>query len=242
MILFGAVASGALKSFIKTIDMSGPSVNLKTLADAAGFKGQKIVQLTLVGTAYATSVGTVGLETGVWPAGTRLTIVLAGNITGYGGLGAGGGNGYGNGGTGTAGGPALRITAAISGGAVTFTPGGGGIYAGGGGGGGGGGGAYEVRTSQTQYTDRSNGGTGGRGGGSQGAATVGTGGAKYGNAQGGSGGPGGTYGAYGGSGGRGYQNAGYGGGGGAGGAACLNSGWATFPGFVSNSNLYGYMG
>lgn len=243
MILFGAVASGALKSFIKTVDISGPSVNLRSLADAAGFRGQKIVQLTLVGTAYAQNTSSYGLIIGSWPNGTRLSVVFSANVFGYGGAGGSAGiaQGYQPGGYGAAGGPAVLVSAGISGGSITFIAGGGGIYAGGGGGGGGGSRVTQFFAAQEWKTYYANGGYGGTGAGAQGAATVGTGG-QYTNSStvGGNGGPGGSYGAAGGAGG-GTASAG-GGGGGAGGAAIVNSSLVSLQGWAQGTNLFGYLG
>lgn len=244
MFLFGAIASGALKSFVKTVSISGYNVDLRALANAAGYNGQKVVDLTLVGTAYASAVSVGALYTGSWPAGTRLTIRVAGNIIGCNGVGNSGGvgNGNRNGLPGTAGGPALVVSSAISGGAITVIAAGGGIYGGGGGGGGGGGDVRQTGGAGDGSVSYfyANGGAGGRGAGTAGSATVGGGGGYNNGAAGGSGGSGGNYGAAGGYGGS--SASGSGGAGGAGGASVLNSAWATFSGWVTGSNRFGYVG
>lgn len=246
MFLFGAVASGALKSFVKTIALSGYNLNLRTLADAAGYNGQKVVTLTLTGACYASTAGVAALYTGTWPTGTRLVINIAASIVGCNGVGnAGGiGNGNRNGSPGTPGGPAMVISAAISGGAITLVAAGGGIYGGGGGGGGGAGDVRQVGVGGDGGISYyyANGGYGGRGAGTAGGNTVGSGGGYNNGATGGSGGTGGSYGNAGGYGGSGAYSGSPGGAGGAGGASILNSAWATRSGFVAGSNQFGYLG
>lgn len=246
MILFGAVASGSLKSFIATVSIAGTGVNLRTLADAAGFNGQKVVELTLTGVAYAAGVGSYALYTGTWPTGTSLVIHLASGAAaiGYAGSGGGGGVGTGNktGRTGGAGGPAVSVTA-IASGSILFIAEGGAIYGGGGGGGGGGGASNAVKGAQDSFTYYANGGAGGRGRGTQGAATGGAAGSSSGGAVGGTGGAGGGYGAVGARGANAYGSSpGSGGAGGAGGASIIGSANVTLSGFAQGTNLFGYLG
>lgn len=246
MILFGAVASGSLKSFIATISIAGTGVNLRTLADAAGFNGQKVVELTMTGIAYAAGVGSYALYTGAWPAGTSLIIHFASGSAAVGYAGGGGGGGVGTGTKtgrpGGAGGPAVSATA-ISSGSIRFIAEGGAIYGGGGGGGGGGGASNYVTGGQDSFTYYANGGGGGRGRGTQGAATGGSAGSSSGGAVGGTGGTGGGYGTVGGKGANGAGSSpGSGGAGGAGGASIIGSANVTLSGFAQGTNLFGYLG
>lgn len=247
MILFGAVASGSLKSFIATISIAGTGVNLKTLADAAGFNGQKVVELTLTGVAYAASTAVVALDTGTWPGGTKLIVHWASGSSAIGYAGVGGGGGVGNGTktgrAGAAGGPSVRVTP-ITSGSVMFIAEGGAIYGGGGGGGGGGGASLSVTGPQDTFTYYVNGGAGGRGRGTQGVAVGGSAGSSSNGAIGGTGGTGGGYGAKGGNGASssGGSSNGAGGAGGAGGASILDSANVTLSGFAQGTNLFGYLG
>ena len=246
MILFGAVASGSLKSFIASISIAGTGLNLKTLADAAGFNGQKVVELTLTGIAYAANTSSVALDTGTWPAGTSLIIHFASGsaAVGYAGSGGGGGIGTGvkTGGAGSAGGPAVSVTP-IASGSILFIAEGGAIYGGGGGGGGGGGASNSVTGGQESFTYYANGGGGGRGRGTQGAATGGSAGSSSNGAVGGTGGAGGGYGAVGARGANGSGSSpGSGGAGGAGGASIIGSANVTLSGFAQGTNLFGYLG
>jgi hypothetical protein len=148
--------------FNQTIQITGTGpVNLRSLADTAGYNGAQdatvIFQLgsgvTLAGAAGSPNGG-IAIDTGTWPTGSHtinLTLQIIGKAYGGGGRGgngAGGGNGT-NGGTG---GDAIYCRLPVS---ITVNSGGE-VKSGGGGGGGGGG-----RTNAATESDRVGGGGGG---------------------------------------------------------------------------------
>lgn len=123
--------------FNQTIQIAGTGpVNLRWLADAAGYNGAQnatvIFQLAAGVTITGAVNGGIAIDTGTWPTGTY-AINLALQISGkaYGG---GGNGGNGNAGAATAGGDALYCRAPLT----VAVNAGGEIKAGGGGGGGGG--------------------------------------------------------------------------------------------------------
>ncbi|MEQ1619517.1 MAG: RHS repeat domain-containing protein, partial [Gemmatimonas sp.] len=123
--------------FVQTLQITGTGpVNLRTLANAAGYTGLQDATVTFQLGSGVTIAGTVnggaGIDTGAWPIGVyniSLTLQISGKA--YGGGGPGGG---GNGGAGGIGGDALYCRAPLT---VTVNAGGE-LKAGGGGGGGGG--------------------------------------------------------------------------------------------------------
>jgi len=150
--------------FNQTIQVTGSGpVNLRTLANSAGYNGAEnatvVFQVgsgvTVMGAAGSTSAaGGLAIDTGTWPSGSytiSLSLEVSGKIYGGGG---GGGKGAGgtNGSIGTAGGDAVYCQENLS----VLVNAGGEIKAGGGGGGGGGG-----RTSAMYEFDRCGGGGGG---------------------------------------------------------------------------------
>ncbi|CAL4869726.1 hypothetical protein MMA231_04018 (plasmid) [Asticcacaulis sp. MM231] len=142
---------------IITINVTS-AANLRTLANNNGYNGSPASYQFVVpaGTnVMGNAGGGTGIDTGTWPAGVTLALVVNGNLYGGGGTGGNGGGVSQNGFVGANGGDALIIQAPIT---VTINSGGS-IKAGGAGGGGGGymygsnpGGSY------------SNGGGGGGGG------------------------------------------------------------------------------
>ncbi len=150
--------------FVQTIQITGTGpVNLRTLANAAGYSGAQNANVTFQVAANITLMGAAGastsdaghaIETGVWPSGA-FTVSLALQITGkvYGG-GGGGGIGASSlpGSIGGSGGDAIYVQENI---AVTVNAGG--QVKGGGGGGGGGGGKWTIAAE----VDRVGGGGGG---------------------------------------------------------------------------------
>lgn len=159
-------------TFTDTIQITGTSpVNLRTLANAAGFNGEQNANITFeVGngvTITGAAGGGIAIDTGLWPTGSQtvtlaLTVKNGGKVRGGGGSGGRGGDAYANGEPGTAGGDAIHCRAPIT---ITFQSGS--EARGGGGGGGGGAGAEDGWPEPQQY--------GGGGGG--GGAPNGTGGA-----------------------------------------------------------------
>jgi YD repeat-containing protein len=113
--------------------------NLRTLANAAGYTGASAGSYQFVVAAGVTISGFTGssaIDTGVWPAGSSVSLVVNGNVYGGGGQG-GNGSTTGSGSAGGNGGDAVYVQAPI-----TITIGPGGAIKGGGGGGGGGSGTY----------------------------------------------------------------------------------------------------
>jgi hypothetical protein len=148
--------------FNQTIAITGTGpVNLRTLADTAGYNGTQNATVTFTLASGVTITGAAGapnggiaIDTGTWPTASftiTLTIQISGKV--YGG-GARGGVGAVNphGGAGGSGGDAIHCRLPIS---ITVNSGGE-VRAGGGGGGGGGG-----RTDNTLEIDRVGGGGGG---------------------------------------------------------------------------------
>lgn len=128
--------------FNATIQITGTSpVNLRTLANSAGYNGaedahvlyQLASNITITGAAGAPSTpGGAGISTGTWPTGSQtieLTLQISGKVRG-----GGGNGGAGNGGAGSAGGDAIACQAPVS-----ITVNAGGEVRGGGGGAGAGG-------------------------------------------------------------------------------------------------------
>lgn len=131
------IAPQGRKPVTLSITASGRNVNLRTLADAAGYNGTSPAAVTVTVVAGviigSTSTTAYALDTGTWPTGTTLQLIIGSGayVVGKGGDGGGNGGGLDLGGApGSPGGPALclRIPTTIS-----NT----GIIAGGGGGGGG---------------------------------------------------------------------------------------------------------
>lgn len=215
-----------------TLNVTAAS-NLRTLANTAGYLGQTPATYTFVVPAGTTIMGATGggtaIDTGTWPAGTVISLVVNGHIIGGGGNGGRGGT-TGSatlwmGGVGGSGGDAVRAQAPLT---ITVNSNAS-IRAGGGGGGGG---AYMYGSNQGgSYT---NGGGGGGGGFPNG--TGGVRGNKQSGTQGNNGSAGGTgtitAPGSGGGGGSGGGSSMPGGGGGAGGAAGANG----MPGTATSSS------
>ncbi len=172
--------------FVATINIPNTdgTVNLRSLADVAGYTGQSNATVTYNVPAGVNVVGLPGLpnggaaiDTGTWPTGftIALTLNIAGNVVGGGGRGAPGTEGFGQ--NGGAGGDGVVVRTPFSGG-ITISPGGV-LRAGGGGGGSGGAGIYRTNLG-TQYEPEyvydvypSGGGGGGFPNGSGGAGAMG---------------------------------------------------------------------
>ncbi len=156
------MVGGGLGRFTRTIDIlaSAAMVNLRTLANAAGYLGDRPAVLTL-NLAPGVQLD-AGLTFGIWPDfGHSMTLNVAGNIHGMGGLGGEGGDGMG-GYSGGAGGDAIYCTVD----AQINVAGTANIKGGGGGGGGGGGssrwaGSFGEEEFQSQVDGPGNGGAGG---------------------------------------------------------------------------------
>jgi hypothetical protein len=120
---------------IVTINVTSAS-NLRTLANNNGYNGASGVQYQFVVPSGTTIEGSSGggaaIDTGTWPSGVTLSMVVSGNVYGGGGNGGNGSCSNLNAGSGGQGGDAVYIQAPIS---VTVNAGGS-IQAGGGGGGG----------------------------------------------------------------------------------------------------------
>lgn len=181
-----------------TISSGSLNVNLRTLANAAGYLGTVPATLTFTvpsgGLVRATSTALAAITTGSFPSNATLILVNNGVIHGMGGQGGNGGTICGNSTAGSAGGPGIDLNHAltidnISG--YIFGGGGGGgggssgfgftfPYGGGGGGGAGGGSPGSTNTTfgATSGTFGTTGisGTGGTGGTSGGIGTGGDGG------------------------------------------------------------------
>jgi hypothetical protein len=202
------------------IDANTRDINLRTLHDTLYPEptGAEIPAITVTCTVQSgitvgsSSTLTPAFDTGSWPSGVTLVLVVNGLIVGRGGSG-GGGSDTSGGGPGDPGGLALKVTEAIelevAAGAIWAGGGGGGGGAAGAGeaGGGGGGGAGDAPGNAGSSTDHpgnagtvsSGGGGGSAGGGSSGAGGSGGGPALAGSrggdglsGQGGNGGPAGT--------------------------------------------------
>jgi len=128
-------------AFSATINLtSGSAVNLRSLADAAGYTGNSNATVTFNVpngvTVRGTAAGGIGIDTGTWPTGSytiALTLVVQSGGIVDGGGGDGGLGGFGN--VGGAGGDAIYVRVPMTGG-ITINSGG--IVRAGGGGGGGG--------------------------------------------------------------------------------------------------------
>lgn len=200
-------SGGPPAPFIATIAVpSGGGVNLRTLADAAGYNGAKNATVTFQLTSNATVTGAAGapgggiaIDSGTWPT-VNYTISLTLQVSGkvYGGGAAGG---SGNGGVGGGGGDAIHCRLPMS---ITVNSGGE-VKAGGGGGGAGGRGRINQSGEIFFYggggggggAPNGPGGTGGGGDNGNGATgspgTVAGGGAGGANAGGGDGSAGGAF-------------------------------------------------
>ena len=149
--------------FVQTINVTGTGpVNLRSLADAAGYTGtQNATVIFVVGssiTLTGTSASTITVDSGVWPTGSYdidLTLSVSGKVRGGGGKAGNAGSGYGAGAAGAAGGDALYCRLPMT----VVVDSGGFIQAGGGGGAGGKGGVQFVSGEP-----RFHGGGGGGGG------------------------------------------------------------------------------
>lgn len=127
--------------FVKTINVTGTGpVNLRSLADAAGYDGAQNANVNfLVGnsiTLTGTSASAITIDSGTWPTGSYtidLTLSVSGKVRGSGGKGGDAGSGYGAGAAGTVGGDALYcrlpMTVEVSSGGFIQAGGGGGAGA-----------------------------------------------------------------------------------------------------------------
>jgi YD repeat-containing protein len=234
-----STATTLVAAFNQTIQVpASVSVNLRSLANAAGYTGAQAATITFqvasgvtvsgAGGSGLTPNGGPAIDTGTWPTDTypvTLTLQVTGTVRGGGGKGGNGGTISGAGAVGGVGGDAVYCQVPID---ITVTAGG---YVQSGGGGGGGGGGKRV-TPPPEPSWR--GGGGGGGGYPNGAGGNGGGGdAGYGApgstpGAGGAtatvGGAGGNYGAGGGTGGNGGTGGGVGGAGGATGYAIRKNG------------------
>lgn len=184
--------------FNTTIQVTGTGpVNLRTLADQAGYTGVTNATITFqVGSAVTIAAlsGGIGIDTGTWPSATKsisLTLQVSGKV--YGGGGQGGSPSTTAGSPAGAGGDAVYCRENI---AVTVNPGGQ-IKGGGGGGGWGGGWRTDTQDAEGQpltiYRFGGGGGGGfpnGAGGVSGGPGASGVGGTTSGGGAGGAGGAG----------------------------------------------------
>lgn len=170
---YDAAGNRVQKGFVaapggQTINVTS-SANLRSLANAAGYNGASGVSFQFVVPAGTTIVGAnsaaSAIDTGVWPAGVTLTLVVSGSVFGGGGAG-GAGSGTGGGIPGSAGKDAVNCQAPIS---VVVNAGG--AIKGGGGGGGGGGFTYVGGSSP--YRPGSGGGGGFPNGGAGSPASTG---------------------------------------------------------------------
>ncbi len=207
-----------------TITAAGTNVNLRTLVNAMGYAGEiATVVINVNANMVSNSTAVPAVSTGAWPNGVTLQVIVNGQVLGFGGSGGVGAispyvPGTRPAGAGAAGGPAMVVSSAISGGSISITIGSG-IVNGGGGGGGGGGWEPSGGGEDVSYIS---GGSGGRGAGAQGGATAGS--APSGGSAGGSGG---GYGAVGGHGVNSNDVGSPGGTGGAAGAAIIGSSVAS---------------
>jgi hypothetical protein len=124
-------------AFTATISVpSGSAVNLRTLADAAGYTGNSNATITFNVPSGVTVTGLasggIGIDTGSWPT-TSYTIALTLVVQNGGSVSGGGGNGGTGGGGGRSGGDAIYVRVPMTGG-ITINAGG--AVRGGGGGGG----------------------------------------------------------------------------------------------------------
>jgi|GEM_PF-4507987 len=189
-----ATPPSAFSDTINLTTQTGP-VNLRTLADAAGYTGMSDATITFnVPTGVTITGGAGGLNgitTGTWPSGYTINLDLSvtGKVFGGGGKGGNGESGDNGGSNGGAGGDAFNALEDIdivvnSGGEIKGGGGGGGggkgtslyvaeepiFYGGGGGGGGAPNGAGGIRGNSDGGTQASNGSSGTTGGGGAGGA------------------------------------------------------------------------
>ncbi|WP_420137924.1 Calx-beta domain-containing protein [Sphingomonas sp.] len=140
----GTILDNGLAPIEKTLNLSaGGPVNLRNLADGSGYQGNSNVIYHFILPAGAVITGNpggvaplggggAGIDTGAWPSGATLTLVVNGTVRGGGGTGGKGGNGSSRGENAQVGGEAIRCNAPV---AITINSGG--SLKGGGGGGGG---------------------------------------------------------------------------------------------------------
>ena len=214
--------------------------NLRTLANNAGYTGAApgnyLFNVASGVTVTAAAGGATAIDTGIWPAGSTLSLVVSGNVYGGGGTGGAGSN-TGAGSSGSTGGDAVAVHAPIT---ITINVGGT-IKSGGGGGGGGG------------YASGTVGGDGGGGGFPNGAGGAGSSGTVHdpavagnpgttagGGTGGASGPPGGTGGGAGAAGAVGTSSLGAGGTGGAAGYAIRKN--ANTVTYTNNGTVNGTVG
>lgn len=152
--------------FSATIAITGAGpVNLRTLANIAGYNGAQDATITFTlanGVTITGASGGHGIDTGTWPTGTQsidLDLQISGNVYGGGGSGGGGASGVTPADNGGAGGHAINCQVPID-----IVVNSGGQVKGGGGGGGGGGGWDNGGLGEERY------GGGGGGGFPNGAA------------------------------------------------------------------------
>ena len=241
----GGTATGTVSVTVQsqssqtTIQVTAVS-NLRTLATNAGYTGASpgnyLFNVASGVTVTAASGGGLAIDTGTWPTGSTISLVVSGNIYGGGGNG-GAGSSTGGGSNGGAGGDAVAVHAPVT---VTVNAGGS-IQSGGGGGGGGG------------YASGTVGGDGGGGGFPNGVGGAGSSGTVHdaiapgnpgttaGGGTGGSGGPpGGAGGNAGTAGAAGTSSAGTGGAGGAAGYAIRKN--ANTVTYTNNGTVNGTVG
>lgn len=154
-----ATPPGAFSTTI-TIGAQTGTVNLRALADAAGYTGNSNATITFNVTGNVTALaGGIAIDTGTWPSATytiALTLNVQAGVTVAGGGGAGGDGGFGAAGNG---GSAINCQENLT---ITNA----GAIRGGGGGGGGGRGQQITPPGQFQSVDDPYSGGGGGGGGS----------------------------------------------------------------------------
>lgn len=158
-------------AFSATINLtSGAAINLRTVADAAGYTGMSDATVTFKVpngvTIRGLSSGGRGIDTGTWPGGYTIALTL---VIESGGIvdGGGGAGGSASGGDGNPGGDAIYVQHAVSGG-ITINSGG--TVRGGGGGGGASAGYLNTPPlQQVSVDDPYVGGSGGGGGAPNGA-------------------------------------------------------------------------
>lgn len=191
-------------TFTETIQITGTGpVNLRTLANTAGYNGAQNANVTFeVGngiTITGNAGGGIAIDSGTWP-GSPYTITITliiktgGIVRGGGGLGGAAGN-YGGGSAGSAGGDAIYCRLPMS---ITIQSG---AQARGGGGGGGGAGSVEQGWPEPEYRPGGGGGGGapnGTGGAGDTGASNGASGTTSGGGNGGAGANGGVNGGNGG--------------------------------------------
>jgi hypothetical protein len=191
MLIGGSLLLGGGKTYLLNITASVNNYQLLTALIAAGWNGSSPVRVIVTVAAGvvvgSTSTGTAAMSLGVLPAGSSLTLVNNGTISGAGGAGASYVSGSYN--TGGVGGPALRAASSVT---IVNN----GTIAGGGGGGGVSTGSVSGGGSNTTTYCAGGGGGAGTASGSGGAVNMGN---QNSNGGGGSatvGGPGGDSGGF----------------------------------------------